>query len=158
MTGYVTCRLRMQLFFNRVYVSCRRACVFCLYIRCVMAFFCVNLFDFLKNPSAVVEQVVKPCSFLSWLSTGYLINWHANSSYVVVVYRIVLISHAKKHFISKVPESLKARLVEQLKTFSQEKPASGTWHSLSWYDSYIWAFGINEEYSPISSRTLVYGG
>ncbi|KAH6837262.1 ubiquitin-specific protease 25 [Perilla frutescens var. hirtella] len=38
----------------------------------------------------------------------------------------LLISQAKRTFISKVPESLKAKLVERLKLFSQEKQLSGT--------------------------------
>ncbi|KAK4439058.1 Ubiquitin carboxyl-terminal hydrolase 25 [Sesamum alatum] len=38
----------------------------------------------------------------------------------------LLIAHAKKNFISKVPESLKARLVERLRLFSQEKQSSGS--------------------------------
>ncbi|XP_011082835.1 ubiquitin carboxyl-terminal hydrolase 25 isoform X2 [Sesamum indicum] len=38
----------------------------------------------------------------------------------------LLIAHAKKNFISKVPESLKARLVERLRLFSQEKQTSGS--------------------------------
>ncbi|KAL3821306.1 hypothetical protein ACJIZ3_007211 [Penstemon smallii] len=38
----------------------------------------------------------------------------------------LLISHARKKFISKVPESLKARLIEGLRMFSQEKQSSGT--------------------------------
>ncbi|KAI3457568.1 hypothetical protein Pfo_014231 [Paulownia fortunei] len=38
----------------------------------------------------------------------------------------LLISHAKRNFISKVPESLKARLIERLRLFSQGKQSSGT--------------------------------
>ncbi|KAL1537987.1 Ubiquitin carboxyl-terminal hydrolase 25 [Salvia divinorum] len=38
----------------------------------------------------------------------------------------LLVSQAKRAFLSKVPESLKAKLVERLKLFSQEKQLSGT--------------------------------
>ncbi|KAL7129359.1 hypothetical protein ABFS83_13G060900 [Erythranthe nasuta] len=38
----------------------------------------------------------------------------------------LMISQAKKSFLSKVPESLKARLVEQLRLFNQDKQSSGT--------------------------------
>ncbi|KAL6570561.1 Ubiquitin carboxyl-terminal hydrolase 25 [Orobanche gracilis] len=38
----------------------------------------------------------------------------------------LLISQAKRNFISRVPESLKARLVERLKLFSQAKQSPGT--------------------------------
>lgn len=38
----------------------------------------------------------------------------------------LLISQSKRTFISKVPESLKAKLVERLKLFSEEKQPSGT--------------------------------
>lgn len=40
--------------------------------------------------------------------------------------RSLIISHAKRNFLSKVPESLKAKLVERLRLFSQEKQSSGT--------------------------------
>ncbi|KAL6529774.1 Ubiquitin carboxyl-terminal hydrolase 25 [Orobanche gracilis] len=38
----------------------------------------------------------------------------------------LLISQAKRNFISRVPESLKARLIERLKLFSQEKQSPGS--------------------------------
>ncbi|KAL3613718.1 Ubiquitin carboxyl-terminal hydrolase 25 [Castilleja foliolosa] len=38
----------------------------------------------------------------------------------------LLFSQAKRNYLSKVPESLKARLVEQLRLFSQEKKSFGT--------------------------------
>ncbi|XP_057812302.1 ubiquitin carboxyl-terminal hydrolase 25-like [Salvia miltiorrhiza] len=39
--------------------------------------------------------------------------------------KCLLVSQAKRTFLSKVPESLKAKLVERLKLFSQEKQLSG---------------------------------
>ncbi|GFP98845.1 ubiquitin carboxyl-terminal hydrolase 25 [Phtheirospermum japonicum] len=43
-----------------------------------------------------------------------------------------LISQAKRNFLSKVPESLKARLVERLRLFSQDKQSSGVQKLTDW--------------------------
>lgn len=65
--------------------------------------------------------------------TCFSVKSRASTNLYIYIYtcagcfgRSLIISHAKRNFLSKVPESLKAKLVERLRLFSQEKQSSGT--------------------------------
>lgn len=65
--------------------------------------------------------------------TCFSVKLRASTNLYIYIYtcagcfgRSLIISHAKRNFLSKVPESLKAKLVERLRLFSQEKQSSGT--------------------------------